>query len=187
MYRRALTPPVAAAQNPQPLADSDSLPARSTGYGWSRWWRRGQSAVPSSQPPPAPPQPATPPVAVTVSPSLSPAVSPTSTAVAAPESTVSLESTKTFAKTLRLSSDQLVCSPANVADTVETTETASRPKYCPVLGDFVLLWRGDVFIQNLPLGEYGPDCHFGHRWDHHQVRDSGCQADCLSHPLGPTL
>ena len=121
MYRRALTPPVpgSTTQAARPLADQGAeatLPTRTSGYGWSRWWRRGQSAVPASQPPPAPPQAVTTgkessaeePAAV--SEASSNAVSPSSTAVSPPvtDSAKPIESTTNFAKTLRLSSDQLV-------------------------------------------------------------------------------
>lgn len=71
MYRRALTPPASTEPAAAPKA---------TGYGWSRWWRRGQEV--STEPPPPPPELA--PVPATDEPQ------------------------KHYAKTLRLSSDQLV-------------------------------------------------------------------------------
>jgi hypothetical protein len=82
MYRRSLTPP---SQTPGLLPSLDELGVeapRAEGYAWSRWWRRNQPTSPAivSSPP-------TPPIA--------------------PPADVSVPISR-YAKTLRLSSDQLV-------------------------------------------------------------------------------
>lgn len=185
MYRRALTPPVSGSttQAAQPLADQGveaSIPTRTSGYGWSRWWRRGQSAVPASQPPPAPPQAVTTgkessaEVPAAVSEASSNPVSPTSTAASPPatDSAKPIESTTNFAKTLRLSSDQLVSRSdwsQSVSSWAETTQAASRPKHRAILSHLILLWRSYVLIPDLFVGEYRSDSHFRYRRDYHQV------------------
>jgi len=87
MYRRSLTPPT---QGNELLPSLDELGVdapRNTGYAWSRWWRRSQATAPNSAPsaPPLPPVPSLP----------EPATAPANSR---------------YAKTLRLSSDQLVSS-----------------------------------------------------------------------------
>lgn len=103
MYRRGLLPPGHATSAAMPpLADlgvEGAMPTKSSGYGWSRWWRRGQSSTTSTQPP-EPPAPA-------------PAVAPDnasaiSAPVPTPAETGQEDGQKYYAKTLRLSSDQLV-------------------------------------------------------------------------------
>jgi hypothetical protein len=90
MYRRSLTPP---SQGNDLLPSLDELGVdapRNTGYAWSRWWRRSQATAPNSAPsaPPLPPAPSLP-------------------EPAPPNSR--------YAKTLRLSSDQLVSTYGDLA------------------------------------------------------------------------
>jgi hypothetical protein len=68
-------------------------------------------------------------------------------------------SSKHFAKTLRLASDQLVGSgTVRVELTVETTASETWPQYCSVLRDVFVLWDGDVCVAHLFVGGDGPDC-----------------------------
>lgn len=115
MYRRGLTPPTNAANTHTlpPLVDlgiEPSMPPRTTGYGWSRWWRRGQSSETSTQPPQPPPQ-----VNTDKKDLAGQAVGGGEDAAVATEKAGVVgepksdgEGVKHYAKTLRLSSDQLV-------------------------------------------------------------------------------
>jgi hypothetical protein len=68
-------------------------------------------------------------------------------------------SSKHFAKTLRLASDQLVgLGTACVGLIVETTASETRPQYRSILSDVFVLWDGDVCVAHLFVGGDGPDC-----------------------------
>ncbi|WVQ95326.1 hypothetical protein IAU59_002422 [Kwoniella sp. CBS 9459] len=109
MYRRMLLPPPSSPTLPS-LSDIgvSSIPPNrtSSGYGWSRWWRRGQSgttgvSAPESPSNHTPPLNSTPPVSESLP--QSPPRSPPEAA----EPPVEATDGKQYAKTLRLSSDQL--------------------------------------------------------------------------------
>jgi phosphatidate phosphatase LPIN len=107
IYRRSMTPPKAKPEAPQ----------RQSGY-WSRWWRRTESTgnaiervqsasgveVPPKEKPPVPPTAATSPPSEVPSPTGTPALGSAPGTPPAPEPAAE---EKHYAKTLRLSSDQL--------------------------------------------------------------------------------
>nr|XP_019050786.1 hypothetical protein I302_01228 [Kwoniella bestiolae CBS 10118]OCF29716.1 hypothetical protein I302_01228 [Kwoniella bestiolae CBS 10118] len=99
MYRRTLLPPPSSPTLPS-LSDAglpNQPPNRpSSGYGWSRWWRRGQSSSSAS---------VAPPTRSNTTPSEGPPASPPAEQPV-PEPAETPEG-KQYAKTLRLSSDQL--------------------------------------------------------------------------------
>nr|XP_019001650.1 uncharacterized protein I203_05853 [Kwoniella mangroviensis CBS 8507]OCF65111.1 hypothetical protein I203_05853 [Kwoniella mangroviensis CBS 8507] len=105
MYRRTLLPPPSSPTLPS-LSDtgiSNQPPNRpSSGSGWSRWWRRGQSSAAGS---------VAPPTRSNTTPTEDRPVSPPPRQPAEPQAAASeLVETpegKQYAKTLRLSSDQL--------------------------------------------------------------------------------
>lgn len=136
-YRRSLTqPPVAGG------VDGTALPRPSSGYGWTKWLRRGTTPL-------EPPMRRS---SVSSAVELARPASP-------PPPMAEKPSSKHFAKTLRLASDQLVGSgTVRVELTVETTASETWPQYCSVLRDVFVLWDGDVCVAHLFVGGDGPDC-----------------------------
>ena len=103
MYRRSLTPPGYGQAVPRQLnANAQTQPSAST---WGRWWRRGQGQNTGSQIS----SPAAPIASPTTVSGQIPAVVRTSPQSSVPQTPVA-EKPKQYAKTLRLSSDQLVSS-----------------------------------------------------------------------------
>ncbi|WVO15745.1 hypothetical protein L204_103407 [Cryptococcus depauperatus] len=105
MYRRTLAPPFASASSPtlpalSGIGTDNAQPQRSSGYGWSRWWRRGQSSGQVSAG-----QSETAPASTTPVPA-SPVPEPESETTIVSQTT-NRERGRHYAKTLRLSSDQL--------------------------------------------------------------------------------
>ncbi|ORY31310.1 Lipin/Ned1/Smp2-domain-containing protein [Naematelia encephala] len=99
-YRHSLAPPNLSESSLPSLLDlgvsADAGSRPTSGYGWSRWWRRGQTQATS------PPDPqSAPPLS-----SLTPTISASEQPVSASMPSVPM-SDKQYAKTLRLSSDQL--------------------------------------------------------------------------------
>lgn len=127
-YRHALLPP--ELSSPSALtpvttvsADEKATTAASAGYGWSRWWRRGGTTADAA--------PELPPEALAERPT--PSEQPASDAISGNGA-----AEKRFVKTLRLSSDQLVCDPSKIALTTETTSPETRPQYRRILRDLIL-------------------------------------------------
>ena len=54
---------------------------------------------------------------------------------------------------------------------LETTGPQGWTQHHTIFGLFLLLWPGCMLCPYLLVGRDGPDCHFGYRWDDHQV---GC-------------
>jgi len=109
-YRRSLTPPyVPSDAILPPLTDigiDPTVPPRPTsGYGWSRWWRRGQSGATGLRPANGERRQSVPgmPNEKVESPPI-----PIRRTMSQPSDVDPAESGKHYAKTLRLSSDQLV-------------------------------------------------------------------------------
>jgi hypothetical protein len=122
MYRRSLAPPSKGSDLLPSLDELGVEPPRNTGYAWSRWWRRSQMTIPGSAP-------AAPPTS-------SPPVSEAHIDEPAPTDT-------RYAKTLRLSSDQLVSvANSSFADcrnnwTSRSAQTRYNSRYRPP----TLAWR----------------------------------------------
>lgn len=156
MYRRSLTPPgtLPLEEGLPGLADMGvdlTNPVRpSSGYGWSRWWRRGQSAAVTTEPPP----PREPTVALGDVAGLDIA-RPASRPTKSPSTEITQQSqVKQYAKTLRLSSDQLVRRHTEVTKLIpsERIELETRAKHHSILRVLLVFWDGYLRSTNIPLG-----------------------------------
>ena len=131
-YRRSLGPETSSKNAERPVS----------GSSWSWWRRKGQTAEAPEATRPAGPETTTPPAPTKSEPSES----------TAPQ----------FAKTLRLSSDQLVCATQDFTLTTETAQLATGPEHGAVLRHVFIFRPRHVHCSHLPVAGYGSDCHLRH-------------------------